>query len=181
MSNRSIGKFHPPESFKFQKPRLVQRLRMLSNDNQVKFGDRFAFDYMGASEFEQGLLGQCIRRMNSSCQVGQIMISGRDGLAAWDPDYYNLEGAEFVINRIWDDSLRLKERAEFNQLSYDRWKREVKEMRENPLARNLSFMTDSWFEIEYGLFWTWKKCNINDIRLNFRKSVAYMDAKKESA
>lgn len=156
-------------------PRLVQRMSSKSRNNQVRLGERYDNDYMGATEFEAGLMGQAVRAMHGQTDIGEFMIDGRRIYAAWNSSNFNAAGVEFVLTELYMDRIRTHEPTYFNGQRF------VKQLTDSKLPKKnrVGSYFDAWFDIENGLFWTWEKINIKDIPLNIAKSVAYMDQSHE--
>jgi hypothetical protein len=145
---------------------LIQRLYMRNKDNQIPFDERFACEYMGAAEFEQGELAKRIRELDANCLVGEIMVNGMFMLAAWNSERFTQQDVEREINRVYRGEQRTKEWTNFDDASRKSRKQKEAEGREP---------TNAWFDITNGLFWTWERCNISDVRKNFRLQVLKMD------
>lgn len=160
------------EEKKYRPLYLIQRLHMRNKDNQITFGERFGCEYMGSAEFEIGELAKRIREMDAQCHVGEIMVNGIFMLAAWNPERFTQHDVERELNRLYRGEQRTKEWTNFNH-EYRKQTRELAK-ETNPLKRPLP-RTNAWFDITNGLFWTWERCNISDIRKNFRLSVLLMD------
>lgn len=156
--------YTPPHRLSTIEPfRYIHRLHMKNNDNQISFEDRFEFDYMGAREFERDWVSQRISELNTFCDVGEVMVDGVFMLTAYHRHRTSLLEVERTLNRLYHGELQTKERTNFNR-QYRRLERERR-------------WTNSWFEIETGVFWTWERCNISDIRKNFARSVMATDDK----
>ena len=141
----------------------------------VRLGVRYYFDYMGSSEFEQGMLGETIRRMVDHLETGEFVIDGIRIYAVWDTDNYDAAGVELVLNQLYQGQRRTKEWTNFEGRKYQEQKALEKQRRE---LRGL-YPTNAWFVIDHGLFWTWEKINIKDIPLNLAKTVQWNDLTPE--
>lgn len=162
---------------------LIQTLRMQNKDNQIKFSDRFQFDCMGAHEFERGLARERIIEMNESSVLGAVTVDGCEVLICYSPKHFaSHREVELYLNDIYHGAIRTHEPSYFNQ----EYRRETARLRKehkadnNPLKQRPD-RVDCWFDIERGLFWTFEKINIKDLRLNLRKSVQYIDDQKAAA
>lgn len=155
---------------------LIQRLRMRNKDNQVPFEHRFEREYMGSKEFERGEMALRIRELNENCHVGEIMVNGVFMLAAWNPDRFAMGEVERELNRVLRGEQRTKEWTNFTD-AYRRETRQLEKETGSKLSQSnpLTHRTNAWFDITNGVFWTWERCNISDIRKNFRLSVMEMD------
>lgn len=159
------------ETPKHPRPYLIQRLSSRSKNNQVKFSDRYYFDYMGATEFERGTLPKTIRVMHGQHEYGEFEVDGIRLYAAWNPENYNAAGVRLVLDGLLREQIRTKEYTGFTARKYQ----EQKALDKNRIQLRQQYPINAWFEIEGGLFWTWEKINLKDLALNFAKSVEWMD------
>ena len=173
-------KENPQSKFpEYHRP-MVVRMHMANKDNQVRFSQRFHSEYMGRSEFEGVDFSKRLREMHQEMRVGCVSVDGCDTYIAYSPKYFaNHEEVEAYLSDIYHERLRAFEFTRFNR-EYRRETIELKKeygKKENKL-KTMPTRTNAWFDIEVGLFWTMEKININDLRLNIRKSVEYMDQQK---
>lgn len=164
---------------KFCKPCFVQRMTMTSKNSEVRFSERFEMDYMGNSYFERGDMWRSIRAMNGKCGVGVVMVDGVDVFVAFNTNNYNLAGIQLLLTQMYYGQHRMEESTYFNReyrLETARIRKTMKNILPILDMPEYTQRTDSWFDIEHGLFWTMEKINIKDIVRNIRFSVAYMDA-----
>lgn len=171
-----------PPAPKEQKPPHIQRLKSRSKNNQVRFSERYEFDYMGNSYFEQGECAARIRELNDLAAIGRTVIGGFKVIFVYNPRNYNEAGAVETLKKIYDrrQGWWIEEDPYFNRETCNfvvkmlkdrkRWNREFSSI---PFHR-----VDAWFDITYGLFWTIDTINPADILLNFNRSVRHMDAVK---
>ncbi|QVD49322.1 hypothetical protein LUCX_252 [Xanthomonas phage vB_XciM_LucasX] len=157
----------------YKRPYLIQRMQARSKNNQVRLGERYSNEYMGASEFERGTMAQTLKSMHGFVDHGQFQVGELTIYAAWDHRNYNSAGVQLVLDGLWNGQFRTKEWLNFSLKKYVEQQRAVKEMRLSPMARSADY-TDAWFDIDHGLFWTWQKINLKDIVLNIAKSHAWM-------
>lgn len=159
---------------------LIQRLQMVSKDNQVRFGERFLGDYMGGSEFERGYMAARLRELHEDIRLAVVKVADRTVYVAYHPKHFaNDEEVRLYIEDLYYQRISVKEHTDFKAEYVDETlalQREYKKS-ENKLKRKPA-RTNAWFDIERGVFWTLEKINLKDIPLNIRKSVEYMDAIK---
>lgn len=175
------------ETARTQRPPHIQRLKSRSRDNQVRFSERYEFDYMGNSYFETGECAKRIREMTAegAFATGETAIAGFKVLFAYNPNNYDEAVAIETLRTIYDRgqdwwieedpyfdyqtvscvTKALKDRAQWKAMGID-----------SPVPAYHA--VDAWFDITYGLFWTIDKINIRDILLNFRHSVTEWDARR---
>jgi hypothetical protein len=128
----------------YVKPYLIQRAKY--RDSEIKVptvGACFDFDYMGAAEFETGALGRRLLELSLNRTLSILKIDGVKVWVIFNPDYFNLNGVEYVLNQLRHGKLRTKEWHNFDVPVTDLGR-----------SAQLSFSTDTWFEIQGGLCWT---------------------------
>ncbi len=160
---------------RYAHPRLIQRLSARSKNNQVRLTERYSTDYMGASEFEGSAFAQTLREMQGKIDTAVIEIDGRPIYAAWNRNHYDLAGVTLVLNNLYYGKFRTPEPTYFD---WDRWQKYMAMSKQQTKLR-AEYMTDAWFDIQNGLFWTWQKINLKDIALNIDKSVEWMNMSRE--
>lgn len=158
----------------YTKPYLIQRMTMVSRDCNIRFGKRFLNHYMGAVEFEHSEQAQRIRELHARNSVGCIMIDGCDIFVMYSPDRMTLEQVKKELSDLYWGKTRTKETTNFNREFRLRRKR-------SGLPASPHEDTNAWFDIENGVFWTWEKININEVRKNIAASVRYMDDVRKRA
>ena len=139
---------------------FVQRMRMKNKDNQVQFEHRFESDFMSHPHFHQGRTCARIVELHQSCEVGEVMVDGVLMLTAFNPEKATKHEVEQALNAIYHGDIKTRERTNFNR-----------DYRRLPLEQR---WTNSWMEIDTGVFWTWERCNISDIRKNFARTAAVL-------
>lgn len=169
-------------------PWAIQRMDMVSKDCNVKFSDRFKNDLMGATEYERGYQAACIRIFaEGDCEVGIIKVGGLDMVAAWRPSVSTREQIQDWVQRIYFEQwghYSPHDYTAFTSSKRDLYLADVKQWERDPFRegrRTFHQFTNAWFDIENCVFWTWEKINPKDLLKNFRKSLEYMNAKRESS
>lgn len=154
----------------FMKPRLIQRMSMESKNADIKFGDRFNNDYMGANEFERGMMRERLVELSKYNAIGQVLVHGIPTFVLFHPDRYDLAGVEYMLNRLYEGAyaLDLREPIYFSAEHRKQWK---------DMKVSGATYTNAWFDIEHGLFWTMETINIADVRKNIRQSADYIREK----
>ncbi len=177
-------KLNPPAP-KTQRPAHIHRLKSRNRDNQIKLSARFEFDEMGNSYFEVGEAAKRMRELNELAATGECVIGGFKVKFIYNPRNYNETGAIETMRQIYDRGQKwwIEEDPYFNHVTCFNVVKALKDRakwrdgyvnRTFPAYRSI----DAWFDINYGLIWTIDNCNIEDLRLNLRKSVEEMDRKK---
>lgn len=140
------------ENGKYVRPRLIQRGQEY---NAVQLERRKAeyavlptltslvsFDYMGASEFEDGALAR--RTLELSRNMGKFIMKVADQ-KVWvyfNPECYDQRGAEYALYLVWNEAVHTKEYTGFNA-------RHFRDYASSPYMKYCF-----WAEIIGGLFWT---------------------------
>lgn len=149
-------------------PSLVQRLTARNKNPFVPLGERYFWDYMGNSYFEHGDAARAIEAMNSHCELGETTIDGIKVYFAFNTEHYTLDGVIDILNRLYQDKIWMEEWSGFNRRHWDRYYPVRNEKRTG------NNVYDAWLEIERGLFWTWQKINVTDLKISFRVHVQYL-------
>lgn len=157
----------------YKQPHWIQRLSSRSRDNQIRFTERYHADGMGNSYFEQGYMADALRQMDGIVQTAVFQVEGNDIYAAWNPNHYDAEGAEYVISKLWNE--RFLSGWWVEECTYFRQERlsEQRAFEKQRLKQKKLYAINAWFDIEHGLFWTWEKINLKDIALNIAKQAAW--------
>ena len=156
----------------YKQPHWIQRLSSRSRDNQIRFTERYHADGMGNSHFEQGYMVNALKQMDGNIQTTVFQVEGNDIYAAWNPDHYDAEGTEYVINKLWNERVGgwwVEECTYFRQQCLS----EQRALEKQRLKQKKLYAINAWFDIEHGLFWTWEKINLKDIALNIAKQAAW--------
>lgn len=154
----------------YPNPYLVQRLkpkreRPAGSLDNLRFGEVFELDYMGAAEYEFGAFPKFLRRM-ASALLGRVTVTLKDGtkvFAVYDMASYtgDAQVAE-VLNDIADKKTRHKCGPDFPpRVPTAKW----------------DSGTVAWAELDHGLFWSLENMSVGVSKL-FANSVKYMDAQK---
>ncbi len=152
----------------------VHRMVMRNKNTDIRFGQRFQNDCMGATEFEIGWMGEQLRAMHQKCRPFQVPVDGRLVTGLYRPEKFNIDGLEVVLNELYDRKRRTKEYTEFTRDSQKEIRDEAKRG-----DRYVRQHADAWFDIENGLFWTFHNIDLDGVRKNIAKSVEWMDASSE--
>lgn len=176
-----------------QKPPHIQRLKSRTRDCNITFADRYEFDYMGNSYFERGDQARRIRELAANGEIGTTTIGGFRVHYAYNPQNYNPAGIEYLLIQLFEKSQDwwIEEQIYFDRKNCEAITQALKDKLKwkslhvaGLLERSDShwtFAVDAWLDIRYGLFWTIDaKANPKDFLKNFKHSVAYWDAKKET-
>lgn len=130
---------------------------------------------MGSSNFEAGEQAARLRELNENAQVGEVMVWGRMVKVLYNPDFFNLEGVERVLNELFRGEHMTEEPIQFDQDSY----KKGLAIRRGELPA-VADPVNAWFDVEHGLFWTYASINIADVRKNIRKSVEHMSQVRQN-
>ncbi len=149
---------------KYAIPYLVQTMTMTSRDPKVLWSERFYSHCMGSSHFEAGEFGQRLRELNSSANLGTVMVDDKIVRVVYNPDFFDLAGVDRVLNELYRGEHPTEEPARFNAASYELLRTE-----------RCTEPVNAWFDIEHGLFWTFEPIVIHEVLLNIRASVQQMD------
>lgn len=182
-----------------QKPPHIQRLKSRTRDCNITFAERYEFDYMGNSYFERGDQARRIRELAANGEVGTTTIGGFRVHYAYNPQNYNPVGIEYLLIQLFEkcQDWWIEEQIYFERKNCEvvtrllKDKLKWKKLYVNQIVRSdfveansiyqWCFAVDAWLDIRYGLFWTIDaKANPKDFLKNFKHSVAYWDAKKET-
>lgn len=184
---------------KTQRPPHIQRLKSKSRNNQIPFTERFEYDFMGNSYFEQGECAARIKEMADLCEFGKVRIGNHVVLFAFNPNNYNELGAAETIKAIFDRKQNwwIEEDPYFDAVTLGHVAQALKDRKKwtqsfitTTLARSFLLTgprppcfhsVDAWFDIRYGLFWTIDKVNIRDVQLNFIKSKQFWEHRRKTA
>lgn len=185
-----------PPAPKTQRPPHIQRLKSRNRDNQVRFMERFEFDYMGNSYFETGEAGKRIRELEELHGFGECVIDGFKINFIYDPRNYNEAGAAETIGQIFNrkQDWWIEEDPYFDTKNVSANVKALKDRKGWAAMRVGAYHSrepeglygvprparayDAWLDIRFGLFWTIDhKANIADVIKNFKKSVEHNIAK----
>ena len=144
---------------RFATPRLVQRLVTQERRNNVTFARRFRPQPMQSPEFYQGQLQHWLRRLQTQHAYGEVMIDGVFMSVFYHPEFFNRDGVITALTQLYFGNTRTQEPTYFDQ-SFRRWR--VTD-------------ADAWFDIEHGLFWSWRTMHPGSVLSNIHLSVLEMD------
>lgn len=143
---------------------------------QVRFSERYHLG-LGAdvTESDYWQLGNAIRAMNGGYDSCKFDLDGTDISAAWLPQFHNETDIQYRLYRLYNLISHSVGVPTFRPHHYRKQRDLEKQRRE---ARS-QYLVNAWFDVEYGVFWTWENINLKDLATNFAKSVAWMDLTPE--
>lgn len=125
-----------------EKPWLVQRCEISD--------DKLQYDYMGSSEFEFGACPASLKRIFAqglSCSSTTVRHDGKEvSVYVVGANGFNVLEYQPYLQQMVDNTLRLKERSEFDEA--------IKQQLGIRLSWDRRIRNNAWFDIENDVLWT---------------------------
>lgn len=133
-------------------PIHVQRLSMRSMDPRLPFAERFQFDDMRSAGYGKQKIEACLRRLHESRGIGTVSPDGVQMFALWDDRTVSESSILKHIVGIYEGSVLTRHYIAFDRPSRRRPRNERQ--------------FDSWLDLDNAVFWTWRNCNLHEVRQN---------------
>ncbi|MBD8089170.1 hypothetical protein IFT48_04185 [Pseudomonas fluorescens] len=163
----------------------VQRLiskKALEPTPDLRFGQFFDLDYMGASEYEYGAFPGFLRDVHANRDTlvsTQLHINGMDVFVAYSTHNNTLEHVTCELFAIAEGTRRTQCGARFKMPDAPSTKKPRKNSAAARAAETeLFFRVDGWAEISLTTFWTVRPMTLELYKQIIANSVAYMDEQK---